>query len=390
MNAWQPLLDLLASGPRENGTAALGETTDALLLLLDGMGLRTELFSYIAHPYRLRLAGVVALLGALAYGAAMWRRRGALAFAFALLTPLLLLVELDAYVPVFGWPGAAEQQHIEAVVGPSSFSQHLIVAAHYDSKTDLLDHVVRAPIEILGLPLTLMMLVAAGLRWRRGRAPAATRFERGATIAAVAYGAFSFAALTGGAFVSSRSPGALDDGAACTVLARLGERLAAQPPQRTKVTLLFLSGEEIGVQGSWAYASRRFAEPAVVPTAAINLEFLGASREFAVFKGETFVTESYPPDPYLVRTIDAVHREQLGLPLWTTWYPAATDARSFLAHGIPAMTLLNALPGHALPRGMHSAADNRDRVELGALDAALDLLEGTVRRIDASAGLAPR
>ncbi len=156
------------------------------------------------------------------------------------------------------------------------------------------------------------------------------------------------------------------------------------------MTLLFLSGEEIGVQGSWAYAARRFAEVPTVPTAAINLEFLGASREFAVFKGETFVTESYPPDPYLVSTVDAVHREQLGLPLWTTWYPAATDARSFLAHGVPAMTLLNALPGHALPRGMHSAEDNQDRIEPGALDAALDLLEETVRRIDASAGLAPR
>lgn len=382
MTSWAELLDLLASAPRENGTPALGETADALLLLLDGIGLDTALFSYVAHPNRLRLAGVVALLGGLAYAFALLRRHGGAALAVALLTPALLLVELEGYVPLFGWPGATEQQHVEAVVEPAPFDQHLILAAHYDSKTDLLDHVVRAPIEILGLPLTLLMLAAAVLRLRRGRAVAPGRLERGAALGAVLYGAFSFLALSGGAFASERSPGALDDGAACAVLVRLGERLAAAPPARTKVTLLFLSGEEIGVQGSWAYAAARFAAPPAVPTAVINLEFLGAAKEFAVFRGERFTTRTYPPAPELVAAVDAVHREQRGLPLWTTWYPAATDARSFLAHGVPAMTLLNALPGHALPRGMHSTDDSRARIVPGALDAALDLLDATVRRLD--------
>lgn len=386
MNGWEELLDLLASSPRENGTPALGETADALLLLLDRLGLQTELFSYIAYPLRLRLAGVVALLGGLAYAMALLRRRGAVALGLALLAPALLLLELEANVPVFGRIGATEQQHVEAIVAPEEFDQHLILAAHYDSKTDLLDHVVRAPIEILALPLTLVMLVAAAVCWRRSLRVGPDRpgrFQKATAIAAAAYGCFSFAALTGGAFLSERSPGALDDGAACAVLARLGERLAEAPPTRTRVSLLFLSGEEIGVQGSRAYAEQRFAAPPAVPTAMINLEFLGASREFAVFRGETFTTRSYPPAPHLVATIDAVHREQLEKPLWTTWYPAATDARSFLARGVPAMTLLNALPGHALPRRMHSPDDTRARIVPGALDAALDLLEGTVRRLDA-------
>lgn len=384
--SWEPLLDLLASAPRENGTAALAETTAAIAALLGSTGLPVELVPYTAHPYRLRIAGVLALLAALAYALCLLRGRPRFAGAIAILTPAALLLELDLYVPVFGWIGAQLQHHVEAVVAPPSWEQHLIVAAHFDSKTDLLDHVVRAPIELLGLPIALLMITGAIVGWRRSRRAAQARparLERAAAIAAVFYGVFSFIALTSGEFARERSPGALDNGAATAVLARLGERLAADPLDRTRVTLLFLSGEEIGVQGSWLYASERFAEPPSRPTAVVNLEFLGASSDFAVFKGERFTTRTYVADPQLVALFDAVHRQQQDKPLWVTWYSAATDARSFLAHDVRAMTLLNALPGHALPRGMHSPRDNRERIVDGALDAALELLEAGLRRIDA-------
>jgi hypothetical protein len=65
-----------------------------------------------------------------------------------------------------------------------------------------------------------------------------------------------------------------------------------------------------------------------------------------------------------------------------TWYGAATDARSFLAHGVPAATLKSDLPGHALERGMHSTADAPDRLDPAALDASLAYLEAVVRLAD--------
>jgi len=382
--SWDSLLDLLASTPRENGTSALAETAIALTALLERLGIPSELIAYVAHPYRLRIAGALALLAGLTYAVALFRRRALLALAVAVLTPALLLLELDAYVPVFGWPGAQVQHHVEGVITPDVFDQHIIVAAHYDSKTDLLDHVIRAPIEILGLPIALWMVAAALVSWRhrRERQRRLRRFERGAAVVAALYGVFSFIALTGGAFASTRSPGTLDNGAATAVMVRLGERLIAAPPARTKVSLLFLSGEEIGVQGSWAYAQSRFATPPTVKTAVVNLEFLGAATDFGVFKGETFTTRRYDPDARLVEVFDSVHRAHQGKPLWVTWYSAATDARSFMAHGVPAMTLLNALPGHALPRGMHSPGDDRSRIVVGGLDAALALLEAAIRRLD--------
>ena len=65
------------------------------------------------------------------------------------------------------------------------------------------------------------------------------------------YGFALFVTLSSGAFVRERSPGALDDGAACAVLARLAETLAAMPAlERTHVDIVWFAAEEVGVQGS--------------------------------------------------------------------------------------------------------------------------------------------
>jgi Zn-dependent M28 family amino/carboxypeptidase len=59
-----------------------------------------------------------------------------------------------------------------------------------------------------------------------------------------------------------------------------------------------------------------------------------------------------------------------------------TDARAFLARGIPSLTLVSDAPGHPHPRGLHSAADDRSRLDPAALDEHLAFLEDLVRRID--------
>lgn len=384
MVAWSDLLPRLTEQPRENGTAALRETAAWLADTLQRMGLEVSTVAYVAHPYRLRLAGVVALIGGALYAWALRSRRPLLALGIAVAMPALLLLELDRYVPIVSWIGAAPQHHVVARLPARQPTQRLILAAHYDTKTDLLDHVQRAPIELLGLPVTALMV--AGAAWaarRRYRTGPLPRVARVAGWAAALYGLGLFASLTAGALVPARSPGALDDGAAVAVLLRLAERLhAAGPLPRTEVEIALLSGEEIGVHGSWAYAEQRFASPPALPTGVVNLEFIGASSDLAVFGSEKFSLRSFPPDPTLVGLLDAVHRQQRHTPLHVTWYGAATDARSFLAHGVPAATLSSDLPGHALARGMHGAGDAPDRVDPAALDATLGYLEAAVRAAD--------
>jgi hypothetical protein len=310
-------------------------------------------------------------------------RRPVAALIASLALPALLLLELDFYVPLFGgWLGAAQQQHVEVRISAAERAERrLLLTAHYDTKTDLLDHVERAPVELLGLPVTLLMVGGAVAQWRHG--PSRSRLASAAAFTAVIYGAAMFAALTAGAFVRERSKGALDDGGACAVLVRLAERLAERPPRHTDVEVVLLSAEEIGVQGSWIYAADRFREPPDLPTAVVNLEGIGSAPDLAVFGREQFSLRRYEPARALVTILDEIHRELRGKPLYVTWYGAGTDARSFLAHRIPAVTLLSDLPGHPFPRHLHSAADDRSRVDEAHLDSALDYLERVVSEIDA-------
>lgn len=383
VSEWDELLRALAERPRENGSEELARTAAFLAEHLGRLGLDVERIAFLAHPYRLRCAGVVALSGALLYAWLLRSRRPGWALLTALALPALLLLELDFYVPVIGWPGAHQEQHVRAVLPARAPAQRLLFTAHYDTKTDLLDHVERAPVELLGVPVSLLLIggALASLRARRR----ARRSRLGGVAAAVAaiYGVAMFASLSGGAFVRARSPGALDDGAACALLIRLAERWkTSEPLARTDVELVFLAAEEIGVEGSWHYARSRFHEPARIPTTVLNLEFIGASPSFGVFGRESFALRSYEPDPRLVSILDEAHRKLRGEPLYVTWYGAGTDARSFLAHGVPAATLFSDLPEHALPRHLHSVADDRSRVDEKSLDVALDYLTEVARTVD--------
>jgi len=144
-----------------------------------------------------------------------------------------------------------------------------------------------------------------------------------------------------------------------------------------------LSAEEVGVQGSWAYAAQRFAGPPDLPTFLVNLEGIGASADFAVLGRERFTLRSFAPDERVVALLDAAHRRRFGGPLARTPFGGATDARSFLAHGIPAATLVSYEPGRGPTRGLHSARDSRSRLDESALDASVAFLLDLVDAIDA-------
>lgn len=388
MTDWDLLLARLAETPRENGTAALHETARFLFETLERTGLDVERIAFTAQPWTLRLAGVIALAGGLLYWRLMRGGRARAALAVAAAFPLLLLAQLEWQIPVFGWIGAESQDHVLARRAAQKAEQRLILAAHYDTKTDALDHVERSPIDLLALPvIPLMWLGALAALWG-ARAPGRSRglalLGSVAAWSAAAYGVATFVALSAGAFLPARSPGALDDGGACAVLVRVAEELAARPPPaRTDVEVLLLSAEEVGVQGSWAYATRRFAAPPDLPTFVVNLEGIGASAQLEVLARERFTLRSFEPDTRVAELLGARYRMLFGRPLERTRFGGATDARSFLAHGIPAATLVSREPGGGLARGLHSAFDTRARLDQSALESSVAFLLDLVSAADA-------
>ena len=384
--SWDALLGPLAETPRENGTAALHQTASWLFETLRASGLEAQMVPFAAHPYGLRLAGVLALGAGLAYLSAVRARRAGLALLLAIAAPGLLLADLSWYVPVFGWIGAETEHHVLARLAPTGEPiQRLVFAAHYDTKTDLLDHVQRAPIELAGPPVAALMGAGAVALWVAPGARLARALAAAAGWGGALWGVGLFAALSAGAFVPGRSPGALDDGGACAVLVRLAERLAGEePPGRTELEILLLAAEEVGVQGSWVYAEQRFSGPPELPTFVVNLEGIGASLDLGVAGSERFTLASYPPDPRIVDLLAAVHRERTGRELARPSWGGATDARSFLAHGVPAATVFSREPGVRFPRGLHSARDSRARLDEAALEETVAFLAAVVRAADAN------
>ena len=380
---WDALLSWLTV-PRENGTVALQETADRLVAWLASAGLEPATIVFTAHPHALRLGGLVALLGCLLYARCMRSARFAAALLVALATPLVLYVDLDVGRPIFSALHAERQVHVSTSIAPSGeATQTLIFAAHYDTKTDWLDHAERAWVEAAAVPVTLWMIAAPLLAQRRFR-----RLERArvfgvaaAPFAAAGLGVLLFATLTAGAFLPARSPGALDDGAACAAALRLAERIAASPLEHTTLEVLLLSAEEVGTQGARELARQRYREPPARPTALVNLEMLGAAAQLAYLADERFAARRHPASPRLVALADESHRALSAVPLERA-RGGVTDAREFLAREVPAVTLVSHLAGGASGRGLHSAADDRSRIDTAALDRQLEVLEDLARRID--------
>jgi Zn-dependent M28 family amino/carboxypeptidase len=184
-----------------------------------------------------------------------------------------------------------------------------------------------------------------------------------------------------GPLLRAPSPGALDNGGSVAVLLRLAERLAARSPDAaTTVKLVFLAAEEERAQGSWHFAARL---ESTAPGAVVNLETLGTSQGLGYVPEEGFVLYRYRASEHLVRFLDGIALETRGQPLPPVLVPraAVTDARSFLAREIPAITLIGHVDG-ALPRQLHSAHDNRSRLSLVALERSVEFLATLVSRVD--------
>ncbi len=385
---WTSLLQQLASAPRENGSAALDATARYLTDSLRALGWQVENLPFTAHPYEQRIMGVVLLASALLYWWSMRARRFGIASIVALSLPVFVWLHFDHGLPLSFGIGSVTEQNVVARLEVPNPQHHLIFSAHYDTKTDLLDHIMRSPVQVFGLPTSLLMIVIAFGSYVAIRVDRfSVRRRQAATLmawVALAYGIVSFAVFTGGAFVSKRSPGALDNGAACAVLVRLADELGQTRPEHTEVELVFFAGEELALQGSEAFVARRATDLAAKKTMVVNLEVLGASKELAVVGQENKFLKRYEPSADVVNILDRVHQDMTQKAIAVTPMGGVTDGFSFMDRKIPAATVIHTVQPFILPRHMHSAADSIDRIEPGSLDQALDFLKRVVQAVDAS------
>ncbi len=377
----EELLDSLLV-PRANGSEGFFQVASFIETRLRELAPQVELQAFTATPHGFQLLMAGAFVFMLGYADAVAMRRYRLALLLFAAVALTMLAETEGmWSPVSGLIPLSENNIVGTFPGRIG-EPTLILSAHYDTATQFGDHVTwyrwgvvagAAALVALGLPLL-------GL-WhrRRGRELPHRVALPGAAFVLLPFAAMAVCFSLGPA-VRTPSPGALDNGGSLAVLLRLAERLAERPRDApTTVKLVFLAAEEERALGSWHYAQTLDRKS---PVAVINLEIVGASQQLAYVSEEPFGMRSYRPSSALVSLVRETARELWGKPLPGRTLPGAmfTDGRSFLAHGIPTVTLMSATDGG--PRHLHSFRDSRERLFVPALDEAVALLEAVVSRVD--------
>ena len=381
------------SVPRPNGSRALERTVGEVEARLEGLGIPVQSHHFTLRPYSMELLGLWLLLGGLLLPLAALLRWGWVGLALALLTVAVPLLEVRFLQPTVTALARRPARNLVACFSPARPRQELILCAHLDSKTELLDHDQRRGLVRLSLPAIVLVLISGILITLERSLPAGTARQVVYWLAflsalpGTAYGLGMGANLVGGRFSRSPSSGAVDDGAAVAVLLELADRLqrGALSLDATAVTLLLTVGEEAQMQGALAYVDDVQAQDpagASLPTFAINLEVLGQNGGYLLWGRDGTAMISLPNDAALnaalERAVEAVTGEP---PLRAP--QLNSDAFAFLRAGIPAATLGGY--DHDLGgRGLHSVLDSTGRVDPARLVEATDLLCHLLEELDAA------
>lgn len=381
MTPWE-ILNKIAI-PRPNGSKAADSTANFIADYCTQAGLTTTEEPFLLRTAMQPLVGLFILLCALAFIFFLWKRRPVWALLFALLAPAIYLAEFELNLPTVSLLSAAKGRTIVAEAGPRDAEQEIILAAHYDSKTDLFDHNARKFFYNFGaVSLGLMLLTAiASMALRRPLETSNTiRFILLVPAMISILGVTGLALALGGGFLrSDKSPGARDDGTAVAVLLALADDLANEPElsENWRVKLIFFGGEEVNMQGSAAYVNQHRQELHGANTRLINLECLAGPGPLRYHSGSGTFLRQYPSDPHLISLVTQV-AEEVRQPSEPAGF-MYDDSAAFLKADIPAVSLSHSLPGH--PDSYHNGSDSIDKVMPGKMEETVSLLKELITEI---------
>ncbi|MFP4438852.1 MAG: M28 family metallopeptidase [Chloroflexaceae bacterium] len=373
--------------PRPNGSAAMRATAAFLRNWLSARQIPYQTHTFRLYPYFNEVLGcwlpATATLLLLAT-ALRWPAWTLLLVGASMLAGIL---NVARGWPLLTWPGACRGENILVMLGPDQTDQTIILATHYDSKTELLDHVRQGfLLRHLGFCIKAALLVLlVGLidrLWLPADAVGTALIWGGSLLLLLP----AFYIIWGiglnllpGRFIR-QSQGAVDNGAACVILLGLAARLAHRPAalQRTRVILAFFTGEEVSMQGSRAYVRDT---DWTQPTIAINLELLGQDGPYVTWQREGNALTSVPTTARLTTAVAALVADVTGTPVQRGG-GINSDGYSFLAAGIPTC-VLGSCDRQMGSGGLHRPTDNLERVVLARLPESVTLLERIVQQYDA-------
>ncbi len=371
------------SRPRPPGSEGERATARAIRAWLEARHIPYRVHTFPLYPYFFESIGLWIILSRTVLAAMALRAPGLGPLIVALVGLLGGSLDILLGRPVVTWIGRRRGENILIEFAPSHAEREVVLTAHYDSKTELLDHRQRAIFvehTRLWAALTLVVGLLAAIE---GRAPlpenllALVHTVNLVLIPVMLLAAWGLGLHLSLGRVVKPSQGAVDNGAACAVLLKLAERIAREglPREDVRVTIALFTGEEANMQGSRAYVRSR---PWPYPTRVVNLELLGQDGAYVLWEQDG----------------DAFHRVQTSREV-RAWVAAAveratgqppreerlinSDAFSFLRNGLAAATL-GTLSTQWGMRGLHRPSDNLERVNLARLPEHEDLLWALLAR----------
>lgn len=381
--------------PRPNGSQSLEGIADHLASFLAQQGASVTEHLFTATPMGFQLMWTAAVLIMALYSWAVIQRQ----YGFALLLPvvlaLALFVEFEYLVSTFSLLSTATERNIIGSWAGSAQAPTLIFSAHYDTTTHFGDHFswglwgqLQGPATGLAILIPLIGLVMQ----RKGKKLPTALVAVLLPVAAAPFVAmFWFQSI--GPLVRTPSVGAIDNGGAMAVLMQLAEELKQRPANTgANVKIVFLAAEEERTLGSWAYAKSLVDDKQLdlKNTFVVNLESIGTTEKLAYIPEDGFATRRFSSSAEIIAFSNRASQQVYGetLPSRPLPFGTLTDGRSFLAHGIQAITL-RSLEDDEFPRHLHSEKDSIERLSITGLEKSVQLLEMMVSDISSDGPASP-
>jgi len=382
---YQELMTYL-SVPRPNGSSAERETAHALREWLTKRGIQHRVQEFQNYPYFFECLGIWLILSRTLLAIAVWSRWGWLTLPIALVGFLGGTLDIALNLPLVTWFGSRNGENILIDLEPPQVRQEIIFSAHYDTKTELLDHNQRMFFLKrinLGLLLTLILGIWGLLDHRLMDTDWGTPvFWVGVMLTIpMLLLSWGFGLHLSLGRLLKPSQGAVDNGAACAILLGLAEHLFKEQDllSDVKLTLALFTGEEVNMQGSRAYVRSREWP---VPTFALNLEIMAQDGEYIYWEEDGNVFRLLPTSKYHNRKFSEAVQQVTGQPARSAG-PVTSDGGSFLIAGIPATTV-GTLDTHLRETGFHRPTDNLDRVVMERLPEGVEILLELLHGLQAS------
>ncbi len=377
MNLYEILKHI--SLPRPNHSDTLDKVSRYIQDILTQHDIPFELQHVTIYPYIMLIAGIFCLLLALLFAWCVKKQKTLPGLVFLLAIPFILIFEFEIVKPVVSWIVPKESKNI-IVSFPQPHATHtLVLVAHYDSKTDIFDHVDRAKIYQFIVPGILVgLLVLSGLALSKKftllSKPLLRRFAAIIVVLFIIEWLLVAVAMGGFIFIKQQSHGAIDNASSVVALLGLANNIkkGAVVNKSLNIEIVFTTGEEINLQGAKWYVKKLLANKMAQELSVINLELVGEPGNMVYWQKAGVMLKFYGADSNLKQRLAnayfSVTQKNIGsLPKITD------DSIMFMREGIPAITVGFAQEEYDVS-GLHSIKDNLQRVSMENINTMVKTL----------------